>query len=161
MLKNVGLKPIQEKFIALFLQGMKIGEIAQQCDITEVTASRWLKNPVIQAEIERRQTAIREAAEQTEQAEIQRILTSGYAAIHNRVQDLDRMARLIEKSWQDPDDPEKIIFQWLSPDKLREWRGCLDDIAKELGQRIKKQEIKATVLPKVYLEDVDDDGVES
>lgn len=170
MSKNVGLKPVQEKFIALFLQGMKIGEAAQQCGVTNATASRWLDNPGIQAEIERRQSAIREAAEQTEQAEIERILTTGYAAIHNRVQALGRMADLIEQSWHEqvePGQPEKIVWQWVTPDKLREWRGCLDDIAKELGQRVKKSDVTSAgdklTAPNViiYLPDVDSEEEEN
>lgn len=155
------LSPKQEQCLLLHLQGLTVVEIAERCQVNRVTASRWLNHPLVQAEIARRQNAMREAAEQAEQAEIQRILTSGYAAIHNRVQDLDRMARLIEQSWHDTEEPDKIIWQWLTPDKLREWRGMLDDIAKELGQRIKKQEMKITALPKVYLEDVDDDGTEA
>ena len=156
MLGNVSLSRKQERFLQALLLGKSIVESAAFAEVTEQTAYRWLKDPLIQSERKQREEALVEA----EQVEIQRILTSGYAAIHNRVQDLDRMARLIEKSWQDPDDPEKIIFQWLTPDKLREWRGMLDDIAKELGQRIKKADVKVTALPKVYLEDVDDDGVE-
>lgn len=156
MTENVRLSRNQERFLQALLLGKTIVESAKAADISERTAYRWLEDPVIQEERKRRETVLAEA----EQAEIQRILTSGYAAIHNRVQDLDRMARLIEESWHDAEEPEKIVWAWLTPDKLREWRGMLDDIAKELGQRVKKQEMKVTALPKVYLEDVDDDGVE-
>ncbi len=76
-----------------------------------------------------------------EQAEVEKILTSGYALIHKRIAGLDRMAKLIERSFIDAEEEDKINFKWLTPDKVREYRGCLDDIAKELGQRIKKQEI--------------------
>ena len=76
------------------------------------------------------------------EAEIQRALTEGYAAIHERVKALNKMARLIEQSYADPADEQKTIFPWLTPDKIREWRGCLDDIAKELGHRVKKQEVE-------------------
>lgn len=156
MMANDGLSRKQERFLQGLLLGKSIVDAAKFADISEPTATRWLKNPLIQAERKRRE----EELAQAEQAEIERILTTGYAAIHNRVKDLDRMAHLIEQSWHEAPDSEKIVFQWVTPDKIREWRGCLDDIAKELGQRIKKQEMKVTALPKVYLDNPDDDGVE-
>lgn len=133
MMADEGISRKQERFLQGLLLGKSIVDAAKFAEISEPTATRWLKNPLIQSERKRRETELAEA----EQAEIQRILTSGYAAIHNRVQDLDRMARLIEQSWHDAEDRETIIWAWLTPDKLREWRGCLDDIAKELGQRVK------------------------
>jgi len=77
---------------------------------------------------------------QLEQDEIERILTTGYAAMHERIKGLDRMAKVLEDSFIDPDTRE-VNYKFLNPDKVREYRGCLDDIAKELGARIKKAEI--------------------
>lgn len=137
MTGNESLSPTQHRFLQVVVAGMSIIDAANHAGISESTAHRWLKNPVFQAELERRQTAIREAAEAAEKAEIERIMTTGYAAVHNRVQALDRMAQTIEKSWQDPSNPEKIVFQWMRADRIKEWRGCLEDIAAELSQRIR------------------------
>ena len=79
-----------------------------------------------------------------EQAEIERIMTSDYALIHKRIEGLNRTAQLVEASFLEKDKEtgeEKINFAWVTPDKIREYRGCLDDIAKELGQRVKKTEL--------------------
>lgn len=71
-----------------------------------------------------------------EQAEIERILKTGYARMEARVQALDTWAKHIETTMLDPNTKE-INPKWMAPDKLREWRGMLDDIAKELGHRVK------------------------
>lgn len=93
-----------------------------------------------QSEAEERQRTL----DAIEQAERERILTTGYAIMEERIKGLDRMARLVEASFLEKDKDtgeDKINFAWVNPDKIREYRGCLDDIAKELGQRIKKSEI--------------------
>ncbi len=74
-----------------------------------------------------------------EAAEIARIMSTGYALKHERIQGLDKMARLVETSFRD--EHGTMIFQWLTPDKIREYRGCLDDIAKELGDRVSRKEL--------------------
>jgi hypothetical protein len=50
------------------------------------------------------------------------------------------MAHAIEESMKDP-ETGTYNPKWMNPEKLREWRGCLDDIAKELGERVKKTEL--------------------
>lgn len=90
----------------------------------------------LQAEQEVREAQLRDI----EAAEIERIMTQGYATVHRRIEALSAMADLIKVSFMDEDD-KKINFAWVTPDKIREFRGCMDDIAKELGQRVKKQEI--------------------
>lgn len=72
---------------------------------------------------------------QIEQDEREKILTSGYALLHKRIEALDKMASIIEDTMRD--DKKNIVAQWVTPDKVREYRGCLDDIAKELGERQK------------------------
>ena len=128
----------QEKFLQALLLGKSIVDAAKDAGIAERTAHRWLGDPAFQAERKARE----EALAKEEQAEIERILTTGYAAVHERVKALGDMARLIEQSYrEDGKEDGNVIYQWLAPDKVREWRGCLDDIARELGQRIKKQEV--------------------
>lgn len=131
---NVSLSRKQERFLQALVLGASIVGAAKQTGIAERTGHRWLADSLVQAELERLRTAAREA----EEREIERIMTTGYAAVHERVKGLDAMARLLEKSWYDPERSEKIVFQWLTPDKVREWRGCLDDIARELGERVKQ-----------------------
>jgi hypothetical protein len=85
-----------------------------------------------QAEAEARQRLLSEL----EQTEIEHILTTGYAAKHKRVQELSDTIDLIKKSFRDKETDE-IDYRFVSPDKIRELRGCLDDIAKELNERVK------------------------
>ena len=87
----------------------------------------------LQEEQEKRAAILREI----EAAEIERIMTTDYAAKHERVKALAHWAHEIEQSFIDPEEG-KINPKWLNPDKLREWRGMLDDIAKELGHRVKE-----------------------
>lgn len=133
MLRNVSLSRKQERFLQSLVLGASIVGAAKQAGVTEQTGHRWLNDALVQTELERLRTAAREA----EEREIERIMTTGYAAVHERVKGLDATARLIEKSWHDPDGKE-IVYQWLTPDKVREWRGCLDDIAAETGGRVKQ-----------------------
>lgn len=90
-----------------------------------------------QAQAEERRRVLLEI----EAEEERRILTTGYARIHKRIEGLAEMADLIKKSFLDENATDKINFAWVTPDKIREYRGCLDDIAKELGHRVKKSEI--------------------
>ena len=96
-------------------------------------AEQW--DAKLQAEQEARDAALREA----EAAEIERIMTTGYAAKHKRVEGLATMAHKVENSMLDPITGE-VNPKWVDPEKVREYRGCLTDIAAELGDRVKKQE---------------------
>lgn len=136
MAGNGSLSRNQEQFLQGLLLGKSIVDSAKLAKISDRTAARWLNNPLLQAERKRREEALAEA----EQAEIQHIMTTGYAAIHNRVRALDQMARDLEKSYTSKTG--KVYQLADNPEKVREWRACLDDIAKELGQRKIKQEIE-------------------
>lgn len=87
-----------------------------------------------QAEQEAREAAYREY----EAAERERILTTGYALMEKRIEELSSVVDLIKGSFKLDGE---IAYQWVTPDKIRELRGCLDDIAKELGHRVKKTEV--------------------
>ncbi len=123
-----------------FLQGLLLGQTivaaAAAAGVTFQTAHRWLKLSEVIAERERLETELRQA----EEAEIQRIMTTGYAAIHERVKALDHQAREMEQPYVS--ETGKEYFLRNSPDHMREWRGLLDDIAKETGGRVKRQEIE-------------------
>lgn len=133
MSHNVTLSRKQERFLQALILGTSVTDAAETAKVSRGQGHRWLNDPIVQAELERLRTATREA----EEREIERIMTTGYAAVHERVKALDSTARLIEASWHDPLKPEVMMYQWLTPDKIREWRGCLDDIASETGGRIK------------------------
>lgn len=136
MAENGGLSRNQERFLQALLLGQKVGEAATFAGVSERTATRWMQDSLLQSERTRREQELAEA----EQAEIQRILTSGYAAVHNRVQALDQLARDLEKPYTSKTG--KVYRLADNPEKVREWRACLDDIAKELGQRVRRQEIE-------------------
>ena len=80
---------------------------------------------------------------EVEEAEIDRIMHEGYAATYKRVQALDRVAREMEKPYVN--DQGKTRQLHYNPERLREWRGILDDIAQETGGRVKKSEVHAKV----------------
>ncbi len=128
----------QEKFLQCLLLGKSIVDAAKDAGIAERTAHRWLGDPDFQEQHRTRAEALVKA----EQAEIERIMTTGYAAVHERVKALDKMARELEKPYTSQDTGRTYELR-NSPEHVREWRGCLDDISKETGGRIKfsKQEL--------------------
>lgn len=125
-----GISRKQERFLSQLLIGQSIADAARQSDTALRTAHRWLNNPAFVAERERRETAIREA----EEAEITRIMTTGYAATHERVKALDYQAREMEKPYVSQETGNEYHLR-NSPEHMKEWRGLLDDIAKETGGR--------------------------
>jgi hypothetical protein len=142
----------QERFLQSLLLGKTVVASAKHACISERTAYNWLADPVFQAERQRRESALAEA----EQQAIQRILTEGYALMHRRVEALKALslkleAYLVEESkvWL-PDakiigtgeSAERVNLIQFNDALIREYRATFDDIAKELGQRIKKQEIE-------------------
>lgn len=132
MLQNVSLSRKQERFIQMLVLGESIVDAAKLVGITNQTGHRWLNDPLVQAELERLRTATSTA----EEDEIKRIMTTGYAAVHERVKSLDRVARETEKPYLD-ELTGKTYQLWSNPERLKEWRGLLDDIASETGGRIK------------------------
>src|SRR5258708_35253969 len=89
---DVSLSRKQEKLLQELLLGKSIVAAAKQAGIAEQTAHRWLKLPHIQAERERLETELKTAEEQ----EITRILTTGYALMHKRVEALGKLAFKLE-----------------------------------------------------------------
>lgn len=133
MQQNATLLRKQERFLQALVLGESITDAAKTAKISRSQAHRWLNDPLVQAELERLRTAAREA----EEREIERIMTTGYAAVHERVKSLNHIAHEAEKPYTDP-DTGRVYQLWNSPDHLHEWRGLLDDIAKETGGRIKQ-----------------------
>lgn len=88
--------------------------------------------------------------------EKEKILRSGYALMHKRVQELDKLTRKLLKYTEDenlvwlPDvkgigtgpDAERVDLIQFNAALFKEIRGCFADIASELGERVKttKQE---------------------
>jgi hypothetical protein len=140
-------------------------KVAQKC-IKSVSLLRrwssqfqWVRRA---AAWDKEQERIREEARQ---AEINKIMSTGFANTHFRVQHLNLLA---ERQWKDMQDNDLV---WLPDvkqigggefaqrvDLIRynagldeQFRATLDDIAKETGGRIKKLESKLTILPKQYI----------
>lgn len=87
------------------------------------------------------------------------ILDLQYAQTYERVKALDGQAHATEMPYTD-DETGKTYPLHSNPERLREWRGLLDDIAKETGGRVKKSETKH-ILPKAYIDtDENEDGSE-
>lgn len=82
-----------------------------------------------------------ERLKQLEEEEEAKILSTGYARKARRVEQLSILYDDLKASYHEVEKKEQIVYQWLTPDKAREMRGCLDDIAKELGERVKKAEL--------------------
>lgn len=79
---------------------------------------------------------------QLEEEEEARLLTTGYAKTARRIEQLSILYDELKASYRKDGKPDgEIVYPWLTPDKVREMRGCLDDIAKELGERVKKTEL--------------------
>lgn len=150
------LKPVERSLLkayTLYLNRDKKGSKSQY----NYVAGAWLEkfhywnwkeraeayDAVRQAEEEARAKTLRDF----EAAEKERILSSGLALVEKRIQALEEMSGLILKSMlKDPEaEDSEVAYAWVTPDKIREFRGCLDDIAKELGHRVKKQEIAGKV----------------
>jgi hypothetical protein len=138
MLQNVTLSRKQERFLQALTLGESVTDAARAAKVSRVQGHRWLNDPLVQAELERLRTATREA----EEREITRIMTTGYAQIHERVKSLNYVAHETEKPYVD-EETGKTYQLWSNPDRLHEWRGLLDDIASETGGRVKssKKEI--------------------
>ncbi len=91
----------------------------------------------VQAEQEAREAAYRAY----EDAERERLLSTGLALAEKRVEALEGLYALIKKSFLDAETHE-LAFKFVTADKIREARGCLDDIAKEVGGRVKKDKVE-------------------
>lgn len=132
-----------------------LGKIAQKYNKSIATLGRWSGQyqwVARAAEWDREQERIREEARQVE---IAKIMSEGYAATHNRVKDLNKLAR---KQWKDLQKKELV---WLPDvksigsgefaervDLIRyngalsaDFKSTLEDIAKETGGRVNKTDV--------------------
>lgn len=104
-----------------------------------------------------------------------KIFMNSYARVDRRVQDLTTLAEILYAEAIDADkrwlldvkaigtgpNAERVDLTVFSSDLVREFRATLDDIAKELGERVKKSETTIKSLPKVYIDlGRDEDGSE-
>ena len=104
-----------------------------------------------------------------------KILKSRYALMHKRVELLDRKIQQLVEITDDekgiwlPDvksvgtgpDAQRVDLVQFNSDAFKELREYLDDIASELGERIKKADTTVTLVPKTYLDlDEGEDGSE-
>jgi hypothetical protein len=94
-------------------------------------------------------------AEEREAAYRRSIMEDGYALVHERVKSLQELAKTLFEELQDPtkrwckdvkqigsgESAEKVDIERFNAAEVDQFRGLLDDIAKELGERKVKQEI--------------------
>lgn len=92
-------------------------------------------------------------------AERKKILRSEYALMHKRVQLLNRKIKQLEaitdtddKIWLDDvksvgygPDAERVDLKVFNADAFKELREYVDDVAAEMGERVKKSEVSAKV----------------
>jgi hypothetical protein len=108
-------------------------------------------------------------------AERKKVLKSRFALMHKRVELLDRkIQQLVEitdsesgvwlpdvKSVGTGPGAERVDLVQFNSDAFKELREYLDDIAAELGERVKKTDATVNLIPKTYLDlDQDEDGSE-
>lgn len=88
-----------------------------------------------------------------------RVLTSGYARMDRRIEDLDALASALRDEALDPNkrwlldvkaigtgpNAERVDLVTFNSDLIREFRATLTDIAAEMGERVKKSELSANV----------------
>jgi hypothetical protein len=148
MKQSDGLSRNQERFLQQLMLGKSIIASGKFVGIGETTAHKWLNDPVFQEERKRRESELAKL----EQEEITRILTSGYALMHKRVEALDKLSKKLEAYLEDETKIwladvkavglERVDLLTFNSDLIKEYRATFDDLAKELGQRVKKQEIE-------------------
>lgn len=142
----------QERFLQALLLGKTIASSAAFAGISERTAYNWLSDSEVQTERAKREAIVAQA----EQEAVTAILTDGYALMHRRVEALKALSLKLEKYLAEekkvwlPDVKvigtgefvERVDLVTFNDALIREYRATFDDIAKELGQRVKKQEIE-------------------
>jgi hypothetical protein len=95
--------------------------------------------------------------EATIAAEKQKVLSEGYALMHERVKTLNilakklvadiakgKMYRVDVRSIGTGKDARQVNVELFEEGPIRELRACLDDIAKELGERVKRTQQEIT-----------------
>lgn len=104
---------------------------------------QWQKRAdAYDAHVQAENEAKAERLKQLEEEEEARLLSTGYARSARRIEQLSLLFDELKASYHEEGKPDgKVVYQWLTPDKVREMRGCLDDIAKEVGERVKKAEL--------------------
>jgi hypothetical protein len=149
---NGTLSRNQERFLQALLLGKSIADSYKHAGISKSTAFRWIEEPVFVAERKRRESELA----RLEQEEITRVLTSGYALMHRRVEALDKLSKKLEAYMEDehniwlPDvksigtgpTAERVDLVQFNDRLISEYRATFADLASELGQRVKKQEIE-------------------
>ena len=98
-------------------------------------------------------------------AEKQKVLSEGYALMHERVKTLNVLAKKLiadiakgkmyrrdVRSIGTGKDARQVDVELFEEGVVRELRACLDDIAKELGERVKRTDVAISKLPpNVYI----------
>lgn len=109
------------------------------CERGEVTPTADGYNPPMHWIQKARDWRWVERADAWDKEEIQRLkaeeyyeINEGYALVHNRLRSLKNVAEKLDAYIQDPHVTR------ISPATLEQYRGVLDDIARELGHRVRE-----------------------
>lgn len=133
-------KSQKEKLLAWISEGLETDEINERA--ADFTPPFAVSRQQVDYYRQSREVKLKEIRDGDEED----ALRTGYALRVNRVRSLERLARLIEEDlfsgllWIDDvksvGQPSVIVdFQRFHEAGVRQWRGLLDDIAREMGER--------------------------
>lgn len=140
-------------------------KVAQACGKSVSICNRWSSLHQWVARAQAYDQHLEDIAQEAKEAEIKRVLSEGYAQMHERVRELNAVAGKI-RGWVDEEAKvwiekrEEITTENATIVKtelkfnqalFQEFRGFLDDLAKEVGGRIRKTETSFKALPKQYI----------
>jgi transposase-like protein len=126
--------PEREQAVQLVFEGrLRQPQIAERCRISERTLRYWIDNPEFQQRLESLRTDITKSAV--------------YADKLRRILALDQMAESARQAYEERTWIKEVrptpqggfaTNERYNSEAFREFRGALDDIAKELGHRVNK-----------------------
>jgi transposase-like protein len=146
-----------------------IAKVAQACGKSVGLLNRWSSQYQWVSRADAYDQHLQKVKQAAEEAEIQRIMSEGYALVHKRVEALNKMAVMIEaelteeaaerrgsvgalwvRDYRLSKDFCKEIQVFAAP-IISELRATYADLAKELGQRIAKTDITLDANVKGYV----------
>jgi len=140
------LKPGERSIDTAYRQTLSDEERQKSAKRAPGCWDRWSAKHKWVARVEAYDNHLDGIAQAAKEAEIQRVMSEGYAQRHERVRVLNKTAKKLEKFLEL--DTEGTENYWLTGPKsvmfntgmLAEFRAALDDLAKEVGQRVTKSE---------------------
>lgn len=120
------------------------------------TSFRWLKEWSRRYDWQERAETYDARKEEEKQRRAEEIMNSGLALVHERVEELKELAELLGKEISEEDKrwvpdvkqigggeyAERVDIVRFNAALIGEFRGTLDDLAKETGGRVKKSDVR-------------------